>query len=1169
MKDELRDDASVSTTATAATDKRISGLKRELEMRESLDTIKTQVVNNMVKDVKKKESQIKSLKANIKALEKRNAEVEGHVKVMETSHGDASMNKRRAEQRSSALETKVASMSKELKEVKVSNKTLQTSNLELTGRSDNTQKQLDQTLSEKEKLSTVNEAHSLKLSALSNRINELETRETSLECSNKELQEANEKIQKLYDDFLARQDEDGKSSVVQISTLQNSNDMLTQSVKDKENRIAELEQQEKTLENMNSSLKEDFEDSQKQLDRMIAANKALTETSKKEQVKMATYSREVAKLQSKESYLEGVVEELRDELVESRKMHCEFKEQKEDEASELTSKISILQELNGNLEETIKVNQQQILELEKTEKCLEASNAQLKKEISDSQVTHNEAVANQKEETKLVSHEMTRLRKVNSELSQSLETSKQRVAELEPNKKFLEIENQNLKHEIEEARKSNDELVEQKKKDSFVYSHEINRLKDTNEKLKTLAKNTDNLFVESKAVNKKLNAEIDQEKQKSADLSTHICKLESKVESVKRSNKLLKSRLEEAIKKNSDLGVHLGDEKRRFASEISYWKDMNEKLFESLSTAKQNLDTARTSYEKQAASHKQMESEVASLTEKLYEQGSQATEEAFAKQESIESLERTNKKLLDKRNELDMECKEKQTTIAKLSSQLAEKKETIEALENEIKDLNQQVKLEKTKSSDLTKQIQEDELHFTAALNAGKERCLKLEHSLTTIEGKLKDSTAANTKLIAEGKDRREKIKKLREVVILDLRMDIRKLEAENEMLHDKLDEAKAQFSGLKNRIDESKKKFKAKIKEQEQTIDVGSKKKKALEEQLKEAQHHANKQTHRILEMEKERQAMALRVLDHNVQHVTNPPQLYFLSEELLSVPTDGGESTDLIPNTSTSPDPLIQIPAVGRVSPVIPKEILSKSKTSESSCVSDEASEGIVGAIENTVETSRTSDGALESNADELDNAVGPSCTSGLTDGVDKTFTDDASSDESDSGSECVDFEKEQNDEAMSSADESEEGVGGFFTDDDSEAQDSEAEETDADATDGEETDGEDTCAEDTCAEFEPDGEETCTDFGDTDFGDSCTEGEDDDTLGPGYESFEDDRPEKEADGWFWNWIEPKATMEGADESEKPAIEMAKSERAERTKAYPLETSKSARVERTSLEK
>ena len=82
MKEE-RDDASVATMGTAVTE--VDGLKRELEMRESMDLIKTQVVNNMVRDVKDKESKIKSLVATIKALEKKNADIESKYKAMESA----------------------------------------------------------------------------------------------------------------------------------------------------------------------------------------------------------------------------------------------------------------------------------------------------------------------------------------------------------------------------------------------------------------------------------------------------------------------------------------------------------------------------------------------------------------------------------------------------------------------------------------------------------------------------------------------------------------------------------------------------------------------------------------------------------------------------------------------------------------------------------------------------------------------------------------------------------------------------------------------------------------------------------------------------------------------------------------------------------------------------
>ena len=56
---------------------------------------------------------------------------------------------------------------------------------------------------------------------------------------------------------------------------------------------------------------------------------------------------------------------------------------------------------------------------------------------------------------------------------------------------------------------------------------------------------------------------------------------------------------------------------------------------------------------------------------------------------------------------------------------------------------------------------------------------------------------------------------------MLDLKSEIKKLEKENEMLHDQLDEAKAQYSGLNGVIESSTKRLKTKIKDQDETINT------------------------------------------------------------------------------------------------------------------------------------------------------------------------------------------------------------------------------------------------------------------------------------------------------------------------------------------------------------
>ena len=643
---------------------------------------------------------------------------------------------------------------------------------------------------------------------------------------NSKLKKEVEDIQKAYDDCIALKEEEGKVNSSLIKDLQDSNKKLTESLLSTDQllsgRIADLETEKKDLEREKMILQEENDASKRNTEDFVS----LLENENRES------TARISSIDASNKILDKA-------LKKTRQLLSNCKSENED-----------LRTLIAEHELRITRQSQKLFDSAAKNAVLQRDNTEFRVEIETARRNHRECVAEKETEAKQYASEILRLNESHEKQVKKLEGH---FDMLEANEQVLECEKSKLNAAIEDVRKSHDEYVAEKEEETRQYSYTVTHLQSSIEELEEALKSTNQDLDASKNVNEMKDTLIEEQEARSSDLLRSISSLEKQAESSKACNMKLKNKVEKAIKKNAMLASYLGDEKEKFTTEIKYWKDMNDNLFDALNSTNENLDSARSTNEELTTSNEKLQLKITALSEKISEQELAASETILGLKTTLESLAIENKDLYQKCSDLAAEEKEQKQIISALSDERTKVEGTIQELSNTIERLQNDAKISEKKNRDIDFKLQTQlNKHVTETLDS-KNRLRDLEQHLQKAQQELKDSIVAKEKMFADSQRKEREMKFSKEEVTLKLEADIKNLKKANERLQ-------AEYEELASENEEQRKRY-ALLSE--------------LLSDLKESNKHLNKVVeelgYKLQAAEKENDNLNIKLEDQQHQHETD----------------------------------------------------------------------------------------------------------------------------------------------------------------------------------------------------------------------------------------------------------------------------------------------------------
>jgi chromosome segregation ATPase len=435
-------------------------------------------------------------------------------------------------------------------------------------------------------------------------------------------------------------------------------------------------------------------------------------------------------------------------------------------------------------------------------------------------------------------------------------TLQENISELESTIEALKRGKKDLKRELDKSQQKDVDLNALLFDEQRKYTSEISKWKERHEKLEQSLMAANGKLEDSQNTNLELNANAEEQNAKITDLDEHNSELETKKIDFLMAISRQKSKLEEAKTKNSDLHDRFKEEKQKFISEIRYWKEMNERLYRSINSAREKLEDSKSAKETATAMNEDMQIHITALTEQVFQLETMTSDNVFELEANNKSLERTNKKLIEKLR----------TVVAngdKLSDRVSELENIKETLENTVEELNGKVGEVNKENADLRTQVKYQKENCFTEMARWEERHQKLEQSFQDSQQSLEESRNANEKLATKCQIMKAKVSSLSDRV-LQLETRTKYLQRENENLTDSLDGANKQYSDISGHLEDKKEKFDKELTGRKENYENILNTNKELETGLKVARKFNNMQTSRFLELELQRQANALKGIEH-----------------------------------------------------------------------------------------------------------------------------------------------------------------------------------------------------------------------------------------------------------------------------------------------------------------
>lgn len=433
---------------------------------------------------------------------------------------------------------------------------------------------------------------------------------------------------------------------------------LTKKVKAKDKRLAELE--EKVASNNDDEKRQGTETDTS--DEEVAKLKSKTESMSKEiaslqeklkkaengaqasfKVQTASASKEVEEWKSKSASLVAEIKTLQEKLNNEDK-EKKAAEQWKEKADSAAKGVEEWKQKSSSLEEDTKLLKEKLQKEENDRKVAEewkgkadsmaaeikTLKLELQKEVEAKKAAEEwkgkfDQISKEAQGTKEKLHEESRNR-----LDIVEQMSKQQQAHKESLAKHQEMYTRG----IEEVEARADAL-----------SKEAATLKEINLALQEGLNKANHDFDELQASHAALKS-LDQ------DQKEQIHKMQTEISSLQTAKAELRRQWVSAAKKNEGFQKLIKSEKARTISELTYWKDMNERLYDSFASNEKLLQEAREDAENLKAEQDAWKLQMQDLTTQLAIQKADAEKERFALADHVNSLLRRNSHLSEEHNKL-------------------------------------------------------------------------------------------------------------------------------------------------------------------------------------------------------------------------------------------------------------------------------------------------------------------------------------------------------------------------------------------------------------------------------------------------------------------------------------------------------------------------------------
>jgi chromosome segregation ATPase len=199
-----------------------------------------------------------------------------------------------------------------------------------------------------------------------------------------------------------------------------------------------------------------------------------------------------------------------------------------------------------------------------------------------------------------------------------------------------------------------------------------------------------------------------------------------------------------AANKNQAFQKYIKEEKDRTISELTYWKDMNERLYDSFSNNEKLLQEAREEAEFLKSMQDAWKLQIQELTLQLATQKADMAQERFALTDQVESLLRRNSHLVEEQTKLTItkdEFREQAEQASERIQQLEYKVDTLTAQRKSIGSVETKRKELQDSLNELQARYESLSAHYKDSLDEMKEERLQFKNTYDSLMEEHKDVT--------------------------------------------------------------------------------------------------------------------------------------------------------------------------------------------------------------------------------------------------------------------------------------------------------------------------------------------------------------------------------------------------------------------------------------------
>lgn len=284
-----------------------------------------------------------------------------------------------------------------------------------------------------------------------------------------------------------------------------------------------------------------------------------------------------------------------------------------------------------------------------------------------------------------------KLTKTRKEQESEITTLKTQIAADEQKIKTIDDVKRELKSNLDFERNKRTSVEKKLAEQTKVMGKEVEELTKNNQNVYQSLKNTQQLLDDTRKSNGKLNSKVEKQRAKIVELNEQLGDFESDMQDLEEANSELVRKFDYALKKNASMQVYLEEEKDKFCSEISYWKSMNEQLYESLSTTKEKVDSSQKTIRALELQDTKHQATIAELATQIIDNENQHAASKIEQEDRIAFLERQAESLQERYSKVTKSFNEHRDEYDIMVAEKIESQHTIKKLNAMIDNLNNKV----------------------------------------------------------------------------------------------------------------------------------------------------------------------------------------------------------------------------------------------------------------------------------------------------------------------------------------------------------------------------------------------------------------------------------------------------------------------------------------------